>query len=316
VVGAAALLVGLGGLVMGLPLVLPDTEGLVFVERHYFRPIALAIVTQVAALAVRHRLRGGADLWYSIGGPMALIVIAVFVHFNLKAWMPLVNPRLFDHELLQTDYLFSAVVDAFIGLRRGTAAAFSTIGVDLDFLYHGGFIAMFFIAFAAHAVVDSSIGIRRLVLGVSIVLVVGGMLYWIMPAKGPFVYRLGENNDATRAQDMMGASFDAFVSTRVPPAGYFPAPPAAMPSLHIAHATFLTVSAWRCARWLGILFAPLLVWFSIEAVASGWHYFIDLPAGSLLAFGALWASDRWLPPPNRGLVRPSRCAPEKTRPLT
>jgi membrane-associated phospholipid phosphatase len=93
----------------------------------------------------------------------------------------------------------------------------------------------------------------------------------------------------------MGAAFDTFVRTRVPPPGYFTLPLAAMPSLHAAHAMLFTALAFRRFPWLGACFLVILLFILFEAVASGWHYVLDLPAGALLAGFCLWLADRLLP---------------------
>lgn len=296
---ALGLLVGLSGLAFGLPLLLPDAAGLGFVERHYFRPLFLALGLQLATLAWRRQLRGAAERWPTLLMPVGLIVVTGLVHFNLKAWMPLVHPRLFDEELIRTDYGLGALVTGMIALRRAVAAAGARLGLDVDPLYHNAFVAMFFVSFMAHAVLDSARGFRRVVLGASLVLLLGGLLYWVLPAKGPFVFRTGESHEAMEAQRAMETSFDAFVRTRVPPSGYFIAPLAAMPSLHVGHATLFTSYAWKRVRWLGVVFFVVLVWLAIEAVASGWHYFVDLPAGMALGFGCVWLTERLLPEPER-----------------
>src|SRR5690242_16851043 len=294
IVAGAALVLGLIGVAAGLPLVVPDAAGLAFVERHYFRPVVLALVVQAVVLGLRRQLRRGAERWREILAPVGLVLITGFVHFNLKAWMPLVHGRLFDAELMRTDWGFGALVPAVIALRRAIGGGLARVGLDIDPLYHNAFVAMFFAAFMAHAVLDSARGFRRVVLGASLVLLIGGVLYWILPAKGPFVYRASESRMAAEAQRLMETAFDAFVRTRRPPPGYFTAPLAAMPSLHVAHATLFTVLAWRRVRWLGVIFGFVLVWLAIEAVASGWHYVLDLPAGGVLAWGSIWLSDRLL----------------------
>jgi membrane-associated phospholipid phosphatase len=88
-----------------------------------------------------------------------------------------------------------------------------------------------------------------------------------------------------------------FVSTRRTPDSYFLMPPAAMPSLHIAHAAFFVWMLRRISRGLSLLALPLLLWFMITAVGLAWHYLLDLPAGFLLAAIAVALVTRMLPDP-------------------
>jgi hypothetical protein len=309
-VAGAALVATLLGLCFGLPLVLPDRAGLGFVERHYFRPVILALVIQTAALALRWRTRGGSagERWRDKLAPVGLLLVTVLVHFNLKAWMPLVHSRLFDAELQASDWGFGELVPWFIALRQRLAAGFVHVGLDLDPLYHHAFVAMFFTSFMAHGALGSARNFRRVVLAVSLVLLLGGVLYWVLPAKGPFVFRPSESHDAAQAQQQMAVAFDTFVRTRVPPPGYFTLPLAAMPSLHVAHATLFTALAFRRFPWLGACFLVVLLFILVEAVASGWHYVLDLPVGALLAGACLWLAERLLPeiPEHTPCVAPLR----------
>jgi hypothetical protein len=61
----------------------------------------------------------------------------------------------------------------------------------------------------------------------------------------------------------------------------------AMPSMHVAMATLLSILGFRINRWLGAAFTTIgiLVWFA--TVHFGWHYFVDGPVGALMML-ALW----------------------------
>lgn len=283
------------GLAAGLPLILPDTGSLAFVERHYFRPFVVALVLQALVLGVGRVRRDVGRRVRELAPTALLLVFTIAIHFNLKAWTPLVHARLFDVELMRTDIALAPLVSACVALRHLVTLALARWGLSPDPLYHGLFVALFFAAFSAHAVFDTLLGLRRVVLAACLVLLVGGVAYWVFPAEGPFLYRLGESRLAEDAQRAMTAAFTAFVRTHRPPPGYFTAPLAAMPSLHVAHATVFTTLAWRRFRALGLVFALVLAWLVVEAVASGWHYVLDIPAGALLAAGCLWLTDRLLP---------------------
>jgi hypothetical protein len=294
IVAALALALLGTGIAFGLPILLPDLASLGFVERHYFRPLVLAVVAQTLVLTVRGARRSGREIIRAFGTAFVLVPVTILVHFNLKGWMPLVHASLFDQGLQFSDYGFG-VVPGVVALRHALAAPLVARGVDVDALYHGAFVAMFFAAFAAHALFDSACGFRRLVLAVCLVLLLGGLAYWIVPAKGPFIFRTGESLAAQSAQNAMQAQFDEFTRTGVPPRGYFVAPLAAMPSLHAAHAWLFTHFAFRRLRWLFWPFALVFAWILVEAIASGWHYLLDLPAGIALAAGCAWLSRRLLP---------------------
>jgi hypothetical protein len=226
---------------------------------------------------------------------LGLLFASVLIHFNFKAWMPLVHRRMFDVELSVTDSVLAPLVTGSIELRRLVAAAAELAHWNVDALYHSAFVAMFFVSFTAHALFDSERGLRRLVIAACLVLLIGGMAYWLLPAEGPFLYRHSESELAAKAQDAMRHGFDELRKTGKIPAGYFASPLAAMPSLHTAHALVFTVFAWRRLRPLGFAMLPLLGWILIEAVASGWHYVLDLPAGAAVAWLSIWLATRLVP---------------------
>ncbi|HEX5098192.1 MAG TPA: phosphatase PAP2 family protein [Polyangiaceae bacterium] len=297
-VACIALAVGALGLSAGLPLLLPDGPSLGFVERHYFRPLVVAFVAQVVLLAVRRDRSRSRVPMRDFAAALALVAVTIVVHFNLKAWMPLVHARLFDDELMRVDRVFGDLVPALTALRRVLASGLGRLHVPVDPLYHGVFVAAFFVSFTAHALFDTPNGFRRVVLAACLVLLIGGASYWILPAKGPFIYRPVESRLAELTQRAMEARFDAFVATRVPPPGYFTAPLAAMPSLHTAHATLFAIFAYRRLRWLFWPLALALFWIVIEAVAAGWHYVVDLPVGVGIAFGCIRLATLLIPEPS------------------
>ncbi|MFN2400269.1 MAG: phosphatase PAP2 family protein [Gemmatimonadaceae bacterium] len=288
-----------GGVAVGLPVSIPDRSGFAFVTLHYLHPLLLASAIQLAlALVVRHN--GG--LTKSPGNPylmaklLPVLAIAVFIHFNFKAWMPLVSHRLYDPIYQRMDIAAAPVV-TFFHVVRGTIASLLPMNVDAG--YSGLFLGMFVVSVVVHSVVDSSDGQRRLILGICMILLVGGLAYWIAPAVGPFIYKPGVSALASAQQETMYREFRYVQERGSLPEGYFAMPLAAMPSLHISHALFLTLSAAVASRWLLIVYVPVLLWITIESVASGWHYLVDLPVGIALALLCLAAVKACIPSTNR-----------------
>src|SRR5690606_38290906 len=85
---------------------------------------------------------------------------------------------------------------------------------------------------------------------------------------------------------------------------------AAMPSLHTGGSFLFLLFAWRHAQVLLPLYLPLFAFISIDAVASRWHYFIDLPAGVVLALGCAWAAARLNPASELEADRLRNAAPD------
>lgn len=270
------------------PVNLPDRHAIRFVHTHFFAPLEIAVALQLlaaGAIAWRRRALSLAAPASTLG-LLAATAAALFLHFNFKAWMPFVNPFVYDAGFAKLDQAFSPIVDSLKHVRGLVA---SSLPMDVDPLYHQSFVALFFVSLLGHALFDSRARFRRLVMTVNLILLVGGIAYWILPALGPFIYAPGLNALSTDAQRLMLNGLNATIATGRFPAGYFVMPPAAMPSLHIAHAVVLTWFAYRLYRPLAAIYLLVVTWIFIEAVASAFHYLVDLPAGLALA----WACHRW-----------------------
>jgi membrane-associated phospholipid phosphatase len=85
---------------------------------------------------------------------------------------------------------------------------------------------------------------------------------------------------------------------------------AAMPSLHTGGAFLFLLFAWRHARVLVPVYAPLFAFIAIDAVASRWHYLVDLPAGIALALACAWAAERLNPASADRPVQPQSPRPD------
>jgi hypothetical protein len=284
------------GVLLGLPINYPDMDNFNFVEKHYFRPILMAFILQVSVIFISgiFKFKGNKKRYEPFLTLKLLYFMgfSVFLHFNFKAWMPLVNSHLYDAYYDKIDQHLWILLQLFINIRQFIA---NLAPFNLDFLYHHLFVAMFFISFSAHALFDKPLYQRQLVLGACLILLIGGLAYWIAPAEGAFLYRNSISNGHLFAQTSMHKAFLLVKSTGLLPAGYFSKPPAAMPSLHIALALCFTWFAGRSCRWLLFFYVPALSWLIIESVCSGWHYLIDLPAGVLVCIISISLAIKWLP---------------------
>jgi hypothetical protein len=288
-----------GGVLVGLPVNWPDAPSFDVVQRHYFSPLFVAALLQLLIAGVAgwwRRTNHDADPFLMLKR-VPFVVLVLFLHFNFKAWMPLVNGRLHDGFYEGLDQSCAPLLRGFCALRQLIARHSPC---DPDGAYHALFVYMFFVSLSVHALLGTTWRQRQLVLGLCLILLLGGIAYWIAPAEGPFLFRHGLNGASFQAQQHMHALFEQVRRTRQLPPGYFTCPPAAMPSLHIAHALFFTLfaaSGPRRVSWLGLLYLPVLLWLVLESVASGWHYLIDLPAGAVLALACLAVARRLVPAP-------------------
>lgn len=292
------LLVALIGLVIGVPFASPNERVSLALGFNVALPVLLGFsgyaLAQMVNMAVTRRLDFG-----RVGRAAAVDITVFFVfglivyfHFNLKMWIPLINPLRFDEAYIAADGFLEPVVGLFQWIR----ALLPTDWEFFDQLYQIGFLMMFIVSFAVLAV-SRDRHYPHFVLGIMLVMAVGGLAYLIAPAVGPFLFGDGANRAATEAQAGMWAVYGQVREIGAPwitanGSDYFTGALAAMPSLHVAHATVITYYLNRSRlgiRWPFMLLAGFIL---IESVVSRWHYLVDAPAGILVAMVAILIANR------------------------
>lgn len=262
-----------------LPVVFPSGERAAFVGIHYLYPlIGVAIWGVFAFFGQRRQLMRT----FLIALPCYAAVL--LVHFNLKLWVPYINPHNFDAYLWAVDTAFRPVIDLFFAIRHALAPV---IALDGNF-YMIGFIMMFYVSFCYHAVF-SPVEFRQLFLAALIFQGLGALAYLLFPAVGPFVYEQGSNALMTNAQEGMLSMREAMMAhgpgwLQAEGSVNLTAGLAAMPSLHAGGAFLFFLFALRHGRPMVPLYAFLLGFIMVEAVTTRWHYLIDLPVGMALAW--------------------------------
>lgn len=273
----AALLLARG---FSLVLYFPDTHSSAFALEHYLAGILLSVMLLVFLHWRTNKSLPGAQL-PQLGRQMLALTLIVFLHFNFKLWAQLVNPSRFDDLYLAIDQALPWLMQLIGFLNLG----FTPLKTVLPDAYHDVFVAMFLATFLCLAATHRLRAFEQSLLAVAWVLILGGLAYLPAPALGPFLYDADLGSHASFIQqDMLGFMQSFLVSNgREYTGGNFIMPLAAMPSLHIAHAFILLYYAWKNLRWLGYAYLPMFLFLLSEAIASRWHYLIDLPAGLLIA---------------------------------
>lgn len=261
-------------------------------------PLAAAILAYIAGhlvLALRGRHMTPGDLKRAVGldlAVFALFVWTLYFHLNLKLWLPLLNPTLHDELYYAMDRAMQPLIDQLVALR-----GLLPLGWPLfDHIYQHSLILMFVLTFGLLAPGRHS-HFAHASVGILLTMSLGGFAYAVAPAVGPFLYEAGVNGVATLSQADMLAARQQFLSAGpgwLATAGpqYFTGGLAAMPSLHIAHASVMTWyvhKSGHAARWL---FLALSLFIVVESVASRWHYLADIPAGLAVAVIVILLTNR------------------------
>ena len=256
-------------------------------------PIAAAVGYLILQCATRY-LSSPRPTWGIIAKRAAgdylllgLFILVIYIHFNIKMWIPIINPRLFDQDYFAVDQAARSLIIVFDDVR----ALLTRVLPDADLWYQAAFFAVFVLSFLCHA-----LGRRRFhyhnMTALLLIESVGPLTYLIAPAVGPFIYQHGINPLATAAELRM---YNVYELARIGGAAwikeyggqFFADPLAAMPSLHVGASFIIAYYAVRARLWVAPLTIFAFCWIFVESVAARWHYLVDLPAGILLALAVI-----------------------------
>lgn len=219
--------------------------------------------------------------------------IVLSLTFCLKLWEPLIRSVSYDRVYEAMDRTCLFWLDPFISWRAH----------HLQFhwvnqLYDAAFVGMFLVSLVVHFARKRT-EFRRVFLASLLVQAVGGCLYLAAPASGPFLYHPSANQalatvqhtfSQIRQQEILGGVEWMRLNT----GRYITCGLGAMPSLHAAASFVFLYYAWRHVRWLGIIYTPVFTWILFEAMASRWHYGIDLIVGVMMACACIALTEIWL----------------------
>ena len=266
------------GRAIGVPINLPSGDRAPFIDLHYIYPLlGVAIWGLFVLVGQRSRLAWN----YMISLPCYAIVLVC--HFNLKLWWPLINPVPWDSEFWKIDQFLRPIIFSAFRAREAMVPVFG-LGQNA---YMITFIMMFYTSFSVHALQGPS-QFRRLFLSALFFQGIGGFCYLVMPALGPFTFEPGLIMLHSEAQRGMLDTYHQIVAggpdwIRANGSANLTAGLGAMPSLHVGGAFLFLYFAWRHAKILVPVYSIFFAFILVSAVATRWHYLIDLPFGLMLA---------------------------------
>lgn len=287
IAGGTLAIMFLFSLLLGLPVVTPSGDRAAFVGVHYIYPLI-----GVALLGVATFIAGKRDVAASFLIALPCYVVILFAHFNLKLWIPHINPVMYDDVYWATDEFLRPIVDLCVYIRNNI---FGFVSQDSNF-YMVSFIALFYTSFLYHAI-KTPAHFRTLVVAVLLLQASGALAYLVAPAIGPFIYERGVDTGITTGQLSMLEFYRNSVAHG--PAwlaengsANFTVGLAAMPSLHAGGAFLFFLFAWKHGRILLPLYSVILVFILVTSIASRWHYVVDAPAGLALAWVCVRLAER------------------------
>ncbi len=277
--------------VLALPISFPSGERAAFVGVHYLYPlIGLCIWAGLAAVGQKRQL----FQTFLIALPCYAAVL--LCHFNIKLWIPHINPVLWDDVLWASDQSVRPLIDASFVLRKAIAPI---IPLGSNF-YMFGFIILFYVSFCYHAIKTPE-KFRTFFLAALFLQGFGAFAYLIMPAIGPFIYEAGIEAQPTLAQASMYGAYQANFAggaewLREYGGAHLTVGLAAMPSLHAGASFLFLIFAAKYARVLVVPYLLIFAYICVAAISSRWHYAIDLPVGMALAWVSSVLAHRLIEP--------------------
>lgn len=214
---------------------------------------------------------------------LAATFIGVVVHFFLKMLALVWRPEKYDAVYAQADAHMEPVMRLFKWLAN--IPPFNNGGHDYQFMY----LALFWIA----PIVTYLLSYRVFVLCMTMILfnlLLGSLAYLIAPAYGPFVLE-APYTDIFRTVLAQMKEFSTAIEVSggkdINPDFYWGAL-AAMPSLHVSQATCILWAMLRMPPSLTkIIFVIFSVWslvyITVWAPLTGYHYLVDVIAGFAIA---------------------------------
>jgi hypothetical protein len=313
--------VALLGVALALQRKLDSSLQWTFFSPAFAQTLVLARAYLAIAVFLWLILRSGSrrESWFELlcrfgqqAGDAVCFGLVVLLTFSIKLWEPLIRTVSYDRAYEAIDRACFAWMNPLIAWR----ARWVQIGW-INHLYFLLFFGMFLVSFMVHNMRGRS-EFRRVFLASLLVQGFGGILYLAAPAIGPFLYHASANAWIGGMQHvLLTVRHDELAGgtqwLKANAGKYLTYGLAAMPSLHAAATFVFLYYAWRHVRRLGYVYTAAFTWILIEAMASRWHYGIDLVAGVALACGCIALSNWWMGAHEaaRGSAAP-RALPEET----
>jgi hypothetical protein len=233
----------------------------------------------------------------------ALVLAPVLsVHFLLKSFIWLVNPRTWDAQLWELDRIVHFGLSPTLFLT----VAFADGGFlrFLDVVYSGAYFFLIVVSVPVLLVVPQPSRRMAFLAAYTFIWMAGSVLYLALPSWGPvfvvsdlFSGVLRHMPATVSVQEVLFGEISSLVKQPLAPRIVRFGSVAAFPSLHLAVVTVFTVaSRWVSGRWF-LANLVLVVLMLVGSVVTGYHYLVDSWAGIALGLAACSAGSRLFPSP-------------------
>lgn len=221
------------------------------------------------------------------------IFITLFVGFyaysHLKVLIPLVNGENYDGLFANLDTLLFFGVSPTLLMLKIKDPYF----IKLMYLSYASFYPAFCLSIGVSFLQKNLTALRKLVMGILVIYIMGIFLYYLFPSWGPLFFTPELFSDIPNIwQNIL---WKGHLAVQISPQNFETTQflgVAAFPSLHGAHFLFLMLVAWRYHRPLFYIYIPWGILLYISTIYMGWHYVVDLIAGVFMAFLAIYVCNK------------------------
>jgi membrane-associated phospholipid phosphatase len=215
----------------------------------------------------------------------------------VKLLIPALNGRLWDVQFGAFDRILCFGLDPNIFVLAVLEGNHRWVGFGLDAVYNLWLYLGLLGCLVAMTSADARLR-RGAAVSMAVLWLAGVWIYVALPAMGPALVdldlwtqvRVVMPNSAGTERELLRNYLAVKSILAGTPLGVDPSyGVAAMPSLHVGVDVLLALWARRQARWWAWVWWILAGLTAIGAVATGWHYLVDVLAGVVLAGACWWA---------------------------
>lgn len=285
-----------------LPVTYPR-EGLVLAA---YLPALGFTVSTALLLAVREvsRRRRGRPRAYPFSIEVLLLLRAaavllpvLSVHFLLKSFIWLVNPRTWDAFLWDVDRVVHLGLSPSLLLTGAfTSGAFLRF---LDVVYSNFYFLLIVVSVPVLLVLGDLNRRMGFLAAYTFIWIAGSLVYLAFPSWGPvfvvsdvFAESLRHMPATVRVQQVLFGEISSLVNDPLAQRYVRLGCVAAFPSLHLAVVTVFTAASRRISRRWFVANVVIVILMLIGSVVSGYHYLVDGWAGIVLGLGAFRLGSR------------------------
>lgn len=227
-------------------------------------------------------------LFYDTIRIWTLFYFVLIIESNIKINVPLINGHLYDAFYHQID-MYIKPFGSLIIFVRDWVQSFIDLSIMYVYLYEALFLLTFIILYWKNPKF-----FRPMYFATIFAILIGALLYCMMPAIGPFYYSSSPSpyvqdtvTDMLMRYNVYRLSHGEVYSYAMVVEGI-----AAMPSLHVGNTIIFLYFIYKYARKWTWFYLPCFIYIFIDAMYTKYHYGLDVIIGFLLGLISIYICEK------------------------